>query len=85
MTTIRQLHAGWAARIVPPNASPIQRQEMERAFYSGALTLFRVMVDEVTALPDEAAAKAMTRLEHELTDYFRLLVKIPGTHGTEKQ
>lgn len=85
MKTIQQLHREWADRIVPTGAPQVQRQEMERAFYSGALTLFQHIMADVTPLPDDAAEQAMQTMQHELEDYFRLLGTIPGPHGTSRQ
>jgi hypothetical protein len=85
ISTIRELHRKWADRVIPKDAPPVQRQEMERAFYSGAFAIFKLQMEEVTALPDDAAEVAMSEINAELVDYFRLLGTIPGPAGTERQ
>lgn len=83
--TIRQLHAQWAARVLPKDCSQAQRQETERAFFSGAAALFGLVVNEVAAQPNAVAERQMTDLMNELKDYFKLLGTIPGPHGTSRQ
>lgn len=83
--TIKEIHSEWAAKIMPVGSSQIQRQEMERAFYSGAGALFGLVVGEITALDDDKAEIALGAVRHEITDYFRLLGKIPGPEGTSRQ
>lgn len=83
--TLRQLHDQWAAAVLPQDASRVQRQECERAFYSGAFACFTNQIAEVAALPDDEAEKAMQALHTEMEDYFRLLRTIPGAHGTQRQ
>jgi hypothetical protein len=85
MTTIRKLHADWAEKIMPKDATQTQRQEMERAFYSGAFALFTLSIAEVAELPIVEAEKAYGDIQKELEDYFRLVRTIPGTHGAERQ
>lgn len=58
---------------LPKNASPVQRSEMEKAFYSGYGKAFAFMTYQVTDLSDEDAEKKLTEIETELTDYFELL------------
>lgn len=83
--TIRQLHDKWAAAVLPKDASPVQRQECERAFYSGAFASFTNQIAEVAALSDDDAEKAMQAMEDEMKDYFRTLATIPGPGGTQRQ
>jgi len=83
--SVQQLHREWADKCLPRDASQVQRQEMERAFYSGALACFTLQIADIAALSDDAAEQAMQRLQTELEDYFRLLRTIPGAHGTQRQ
>lgn len=83
--TIRQLHDKWAASVLPKDASRVQRQECERAFYSGAFACFTNQIAEIAALSDADAEKAMQAMEDEMKDYFRLMGTIPGPHGTQRQ
>lgn len=83
--TIRQLHAHWAISCVPKDAPPVQRQEMERAFYSGAFACFTLQMADIAALSDAEAEKAMQALQDELETYFKLLRTIPGPHGAQRQ
>lgn len=85
MKTIRKLHAEWAEKILPKDAPQVQKQECERAFYSGALSVFLLQMTEVAALPDDKAEEQMSAIHKELEDYFRLMATIPGPHGTERQ
>lgn len=84
-TTIKKLHAEWAAIVLPKDASKVQRQECERAFYSGAYALFKLTIAEIAAKSDDEAEKQMEAVQHELEDYFTLMATIPGTGGTERQ
>lgn len=70
---------------MPAGASPIQRQEMERAFYSGAFACFMLQIADIATLEDAEAERAMDSLHKELEDYFRLMRAIPGPHGTQRQ
>lgn len=83
--TIRELHAKWATATMPKDAPPVQRQECERAFFSGAFACFTNQIAEVAALPDDKAEAAMQALHTEMEDYFRLMRTIPGTRGTQRQ
>lgn len=85
MKTIKQLHDEWAAKIMPVGAPTVQRQEMERAFYSGTLSLYRLQINEIMELSDDDAEKALSKVREELTDYFRLLRTIPGGQSTQRQ
>lgn len=82
--TIRELHDQWAYLTIPKNASAVQRQECERAFFSGAFACLANQIVEVAALPDEEAEKAMQSLDNEMQDYFKLLRTIPSS-GIERQ
>lgn len=84
-TSIRKLHADWAARSVPKDAPQVQRQEMERAFYSGAFAVFTLQMTEVAEKSDDAAEAQMQAIHKELEDYFKLLRLIPGPHGASRQ
>ncbi len=84
-TTLKKLHADWAAKVLPKDAGPIQRQECERSFYSGAFALFTLTIAEIAAKPDDKAEEQMSAIESELKDYFRLLRNMPGPEGTQRQ
>lgn len=83
--TIKELHANWAASVMPKDAPPVQRQEMERAFYSGAFAFLTLQMADIAALPDADADKAMETVHAELETYFKLLSTIPGPRGTQRQ
>lgn len=69
---IAQLHAEWAARHVPPGASEIQRQEMERAFYSGFIACLVHQLNYVATIEDDdAAASEIDALHVEGETYLR--------------
>ena len=82
--TIKETHRSWAESVMPKDAPAVQRQEMERAFYSGAFAVFSLQMEQIAALSDADAEKAMKAVSDELIDYFRLLGKIPGPHGAER-
>lgn len=42
MNTIQEQWNSFAALVVPKDASPVQRQEMRRAFYAGAEAMTRI-------------------------------------------
>jgi hypothetical protein len=84
MKTVKQLHAEWANRIIPKDAPQVQRQEMERAFYSGAFAVFSLQLADVAALPDDKAEEAMDKIYNELMDYFKMMLAIPRKGGVER-
>lgn len=84
-TSVKQLHAEWSAKTQPRGASQTQLQETERAFYAGAFSVFSLILGEVTPLPEDEAQKRLEEIQDEMRDYFKLLGKIPGTHGTSRQ
>ncbi len=83
--TIREMHQHWARLTMPKWASPVQRQETERAFYSGAFAFFTLQIADIAALPDDEAEKALQSARQELEDYFNLLRTIPGPEGAARQ
>lgn len=78
MTTIKELHESWAAKCLPKDASPIQRQEMERAFWSGAFCYFNLTMIETAVVSDAEAERHLSALQKEMEDYFRLLGQMPN-------
>lgn len=75
MSTIKALHAKWADKVMPAGAPQIQRQEMERAFYSGFFSALAWQLAEVAALPDAEAERLLAAGHEECELYFRTLAK----------
>ena len=84
MITIAKLHAEWAAKIIPPGAPQVQRQEMERAFYSGFFQCLAYQLQYITddKVSDEEGAAALGRMIRECDTYFRTLGK--ATHDISR-
>lgn len=53
----------------PINAGPTQRQEMKRAFFSGANEVLDIMTREITELSDEDGVKEISRLYRQLEGF----------------
>lgn len=63
--------------------SQTQKQESERMFMAGyAACFFRIM--ETANLSPDDSAKVFEAIQNEVTDYHRLLGKIPGPRGVER-
>ncbi len=83
MTNPRLIHAEWAEferTVVPPEAGPRQRREMQKAFYAGALSLLTVLLrgledgEEVTPADDQM----MTHVHAELVEFGEQVVREAG-------
>jgi hypothetical protein len=77
MTKKRRLQKEWQGfekAVVPKNASAVQKQEMRRAFYSGALIMFELTKelgdDDIS---EDAAVEALKGLEQELKEFYSLV------------
>lgn len=77
ISSIKDLHAVWAKAVMPPNVSQVQRQEMERAFYSGFCSALNCLMLEVSAISDEEGVRACEALLRECETYFKTLSKAP--------
>lgn len=61
---VTSIAASWASfdrAVMPPGISDVQRREMRRAFYAGAASLLRVLMDELDE-GDELTDNDMTRM-----------------------
>ena len=47
MKTLQEAWSEFAAGIIPPNAPPMQREEMKKAFYGGAWIILSMMLNEI--------------------------------------
>jgi hypothetical protein len=70
MNHIKKLHDEWAKAVMPPNASQIQRQEMERAFYAGFCRCLTYQITEIQNLSDEDGSALLEKLQEESVLYF---------------
>ena len=72
-TSIREMHASWAAAVLPKDASQLQRQEMERAFYSGFRAQLLWQLHHLATLDDDEALRQLGAVHDESADYFETL------------
>jgi hypothetical protein len=73
--TVAQLWVLFAGHVLPVNASPLQRSEMQKAFYAGFFECFKVMVDYATELPAGEPEKLFDRLQAESSAFFERMMK----------
>jgi len=61
------------AKVVPLDAAPVQRQEMQRAFYAGAQAMFSLMTGQLDAdhEPTLLDVAYLESLHQELQRYLR--------------
>lgn len=72
-TSLREMHASWGASVLPANCSQVQRQEMERAFYSGFRAVLLWQLHHAANLSDDEAVRQLDALHKESADYFETL------------
>lgn len=77
MSAIKKLHDRWAEKILPKDAPQIQRQECERAFYSGFYSSLLLGLHRLASLPDDQAAAELDALYKESEAYFKTLGQAP--------
>lgn len=77
MKTIKEMHAQWAAKVVPADASQIQRQEMESAFYSGFYSSLNWQLHHLALLSDNQAVYELEARHKESEAYFKTLSQAP--------
>ena len=70
---IQKLHADWAAKVLPADASQAQRAEMERAYYSGFFSALSAHLHHVALLPDAMATSQVQAWHEECEAYFKTL------------
>lgn len=73
MDTIKEMHARWAAQVMPQGASQVQRQEMERAFYSGFFASLNWQLLHLANMPDADAVIELQQRHYECEAYFKTL------------
>lgn len=74
--SIAEGFASYSAVALPDDAPQIQKVEVQRAFYAGAVIVFTRMLD-ASDLEEGAAEAAMTALQQEIDDYVSLLKAKP--------
>lgn len=69
---IEKAWESFAANVIPPNASDIQRREMKRSFYAGAAVLLELQMSilDPGTEPTEKDLAVMDRIADELKAYF---------------
>jgi hypothetical protein len=77
MNTIAKMHAHWAATILPKDAPQVQRQEMERSFYSGFYSALVWQATGLALLPDDQAVAELEARHKEAEAYFKTLAQAP--------
>lgn len=71
MNIIAKLHADWSAKSVPPGASPAQRKDLERAFYSGFIACLVHQLTHIGAIEnDDEAVAQLDEIQQEAENYF---------------
>lgn len=76
MRAIAKIHAEWAAKCLPADAPQIQRQEMERGFYSGFLSALVYQTTHLACIEnDDKAVEELEALHQECRTYFQVLAQ----------
>jgi len=60
---------GFRESVLPPNASEIQIQEMQKAFYAGAVSMMTIW-NGLSALAEEEAVKGLGDVQQEMATFF---------------
>ncbi len=72
MRTIADIWSSFEARVLPPSVGPVQRQEMRRAFYGGAVSALGLCVEiSDHAKTDDQGATMFEALHQECRDFGR--------------
>ena len=72
MKTLREEYERWKRATMPADAPMVQRIEMKRAFYSGALCMFALVAQtSEDAVTEEAGAQYLETLRREAKDFFK--------------
>lgn len=74
---VKTIREGWetfAKAAIPPDASEIQRTEMHKAFYCGAMIAFQCATYGIAELSDDDGADVLARLDDELSDYAESVI-----------
>jgi hypothetical protein len=72
---------GFERSVLPPAAGPVQRSEMQKAFFAGALSLMNVLMNRVSNDEEvtEADDQLMDHLHAELTEFGEKVVRDAGS------
>lgn len=73
--SIALLWTAFAGYVLPADASPVQREEMKKAFFAGFTECFKVMNDYATELDEQAAVQLFTRLNNECIEFYERMKK----------
>lgn len=71
MISIFEQWTSFNRQVVPPDASPIQREEMRRSFYAGATAMMGLMLTATAPENEQDCLDNLSALEAEL-DAHRL-------------
>lgn len=80
LQTVRQMHDEWAAMCVPTGASEQQRQDMERCFFCGAISMLKG-VTLITDLTPEQSQRTLEGWTKELTEYMAEMANDTNSRG----
>lgn len=72
MSKRNRIHESWLSytrKVIPQTAGEVQRRECQRAFYAGAATMFKAIMDVDVDGPEEAALAEMDLLQSECLDF----------------
>lgn len=68
--SIAYLWTNFAGFVLPPEAPPLQREEIRKAFFAGFTEAFKVLNDYATALSEPQAIALMDRLAAESHEFY---------------
>lgn len=71
--TVGGMYEYWWEKIKPTDCHPTQKEEMRRAFYSGAKAMF-VLLNDAADLEEVEAMEAMKRWDAELVAFITTLM-----------
>lgn len=71
MDTIKSAWMDFKSKVIPADASVVQKMEMKRAFYAGATSTLAIL-DDISSddVPDEVGAAIINGLAKEVTSFF---------------
>lgn len=69
MNTIKSAWESFASEVLPKDCSAIQREETEKAFYSGCGAMFGLMTGPLADMNEEACLHAMDGLHTEILSF----------------
>lgn len=77
MKHIEELWLSYKDEVLPPGTSEVQISETRNAFYAGAGSLFKVIIERAgdEGTPDEVGCKVMDELKEEIAGFLEEKVR----------